>query len=317
MPRVSMKHEDAMAAFFQEGNVEVVKSVCAIHQFPPNSKTGEQSDPFTCVRWTLAKLDEDWKVIEGEDPEVVTVRLGGVDLMRPGNLNNPNDLDEEPEDLGREVDTEGNSLYGEPGAKVGGNWAAMEASLRAKGFKPAVIERQYLPDFEGMKCHLTTKATNRKYKNKAGEEVTATELICDRIQTFPYEAKKGKAAGKAAAGAAGKVVGKVEATGKPVTAPAPAESDNGSNGGGDVVESLKAVLSNPSDGFKKSVMSGKDVKRSVFQMQLNMELIKAKLPKEIMAAALALVKDDDQLVALAGEVGFVADVDAGTVTFPA
>lgn len=318
MARVSMKHEDAMQmGFFQEGNVEVLKSVCAIHQFPPNSKTGTQSDPFTCVRWTVQKLDQDWKPVEGEQ-EVITIRLGAPQYLRPGQLSKPDDLNELPDDLGTEVDTEGNSVYGEEGAKVGGNWPAMEESLRKCGFKPSVIERCCMTDYTGMKAHLKTIAAGRKYKDKTtGEEKEATELVADKIHTYPYEVKKaGKGAGAGAGATGGKVAGKVEATGKTVTAPATETAVATGTANGAALETAKTVLTDPSDRFKKQVPPGQSVKRNVFQMQVMQELMLKKVPANQHKGVVELIKNDDSLVELAGEVGFVVDFDEGTVTFP-
>jgi len=300
MPRVSLKHEDAMMGGFgvQEGYFEVTKSVCAVHQFPPNSKTGKQSDPFTAIRWSLTKLNEDWTVADESEQAVLPIRLSTLDKMRPGNLNNPDDMDEEPEDLGNEVDTEGNSIYGEDGAKVSGNWGAMEESLRKCGFRANVIERSYLPDFVGMKFHLkTVDAGSYKDKN-TGEEKKATNLVCDQIHTFPYESK-----GKAKAGAKGKAAAK--------SAAAPAEESND-----DAKGALLEVLSDPDDGFKKVVKSGAEIKRSMFQVQLQLMLTRKKVDKGIVPAIMTLVKSDDDLVALAEESGlFAVDAEAGTITF--
>jgi hypothetical protein len=292
-----MKHEDAMGqGFFQEGNIEIVKSACAVHQFPPNSKTGEQSDPFTAVRWSFKRLGEDWSPVDGGDEmEIINIRLGNLDNIRPGNLDNPDDLDSEPEDLGRETDTEGNSVYGEAGAKVFGSWGAMEESLRKCNFKPAVIERVYMPDFEGMKCHLKTVLSGRKYAARDGTQKDELFLICDKIQTYPYDKKASK--GKSAAKAGAKVESKTPY--------------------GDVLEVLKTAISDPqSEGLKKVAKSGTTVKRAVFQMQTQMELIKRKADKDTVSAALAVLKDDDQVAALGADVGFVVDTDAGMVTFP-
>ena len=108
MPRVSLKHEDAMMGFgVQEGYFEITKSVCAVHQFPPNSKTGKQSDPFTAIRWSCNKLNEDWSVPDEPESVSLIIRLGQLDSIRPGNLKNPDDIESEPKDLGNEVDTEG------------------------------------------------------------------------------------------------------------------------------------------------------------------------------------------------------------------
>ncbi len=301
MPRGSLKHEDAMqAGFIQEGNVEITSSVVAIHQFPPNSKTGVQSDAFTAVRWTVKKLNEDWSEQDEGASEQINIRLGKVEDMRPGNLTKPDDLDEEPEDLGSEVETEGNSLYVEPDKRVGRNWAAMEESLRKAGFRPDVIGRCYLPDFNGMKCHLKTIAAG-KYKTKDGEEKDATNLVVDKIHTFPYEIKKGKTNAKVTA-----------KTAAPVTSAKANETPAASNGEGDTLALAKKVLEGRSTQFQAIIPNGKATKRGVFQMQFAQELMRQKVSNY--KPVLELVKDDEQLIQLATEMEFMVDLDAGTVT---
>ena len=293
MPRVSMKPEDAMGAgFFQEGNVEIVKSVCAVHQFPPNSKTGVQSEPFTALRWTIKRLGEDWSELESDNDELenVTVRLGNLENVRPGNLDDPDDTDCLPTDEGREIDTEGNSIYGDDGSKLFGTWKAMAESLISCNFKPAVIYRSYMTDYEGMKCHLATEMTGKKFTKRDGSQGDESNLVCKKIHTFPYDKKASK--GKS----------KVKAKGK---------SED------DVNEILKEAISDPqSAGLKKITKSGNTSKRSAFQMQVQMELIKRKVGADVISVALALLKDDDQVVEFGADAGFVVDVDEGMVSFP-
>jgi hypothetical protein len=294
-----------MQAFgFQEGNVEVVGSVVAIHQFPPNATTGIQSDAFTAMRWTIRKLDEDWKPIEDLDNEVITIRLGKPEDMRPGTLQNPSDMDEEPEDLGNEVDTEGNALFVEPDRKVSRNWGELENSLRKCGFKPEIVGRGYAPDFEGMKAHFKTIPTGTYADKKTGEERKAFNLFCDRIHTYPYDVKKGKA-GKAATG---KAAAPVSAGKKAGAVSAPADNE--------ALTLVQKVLSAPSDKFKDMLAPGKAVKRGVFQMQAMSECIRQKVPVAFHKSISELLKDDEQLIGVAAEVGFVVDVDEGTVTLP-
>jgi hypothetical protein len=291
-----MKHEDAMGAgFFQEGNVEIIKSVCAVHQFPPNSKTGEQSAKFCAARFTIKRLGDDWSDLESEEDnlETVTIRLGNLDKIRPGNLDNPDDLEEEPTDLGDEIDTEGNSIYGEEGAKLFGSWGAFEESLNGCNFKPGIIERCYLPDLEGMKCHLEYRPSGRKYTAKDGTQKEETNLLCTSIQKFPYDKKAKGAAKSKAAGKKGKQ-----------------DKDEA-----DVMEILTASITDPVvPGLKAVVKSGTTSTRKKFQMQVQMDLLKRGTDKSAISEALAVLKDDDQLTELAGDIGFA--VDGEDVSFP-
>ena len=234
----------------------------------------------------------------GSPPESVTVpiRLGTLDTIRPGKLKNPDDINEEIEDLGNEIDTEGNSVFGETGAKVSGNWGQMEQSLRGKGFRAEVVERSYMPDYVGMKFHIKTISTG-KYKDKnTQEEKDSTALVCDQIHTFPYEAKKsgGKKGGTSAKAS--------------TSAPAAAVEDP--------MAAAVGVFSELSDTFKKAVPSGKQIKRSMFQVQVQLEVGRKKLDNGTKTAILNLIKNDEQLVELANAVGFGVDLDESTVIFP-
>jgi len=297
MPRVSLKHEDAMmGGGVQEGYFEVTKCVCAVHQFPPNSKTGVQSDPFTAIRFTLNKLNEDWSELDEAESVTLPIRLGKLDSIRPGSLKNPDDLEEDPKDLGSEVDTEGNSVYGEDGAKASGNWGAFEQSLRAKGFRADVIARQYMPDYVGMKFHLKTVDAGTYKDKNTQEEKKATNLVVDQIHTYPWDVKKSKSKS-----------GSVKASAK-------AES-NGSDSEA-ALDIAKAVLGDLSDVFKKAVKPGQSVKRSTFQIQFQLELTRKKIEKAMVGPVLTAIKNDENLAKLAEECEFVFDPEEGTVIFP-
>ncbi len=300
MPRVSMKKEDMMGVgFFKEGNVEIVKAVCAAYQFPPNSKTGVQSDPFPAVVFSFVQLGEDWSKPDDAETQDLPIRIGSFDKIRPGNLSDPNDLEADPEDLGSEVGTEGNSIYGDDGARLGFNWPAFVESLKKAGFKPNIIDRIYMPDYKGMKCHLKQVPTGSKYTAKDGTEKDSTTWVCTEIQTFPYEkkAQAGKAGSKPAA-ASTKAGAKTPAS----------ESDPKSV--------ILTLLADPSEQFKKMVPAEKAIKRQVFQVQMMQELIRRKIqPVSVHSQVSAWLKEDENLTALGEEVGFAVDLEAGTVMF--
>lgn len=302
MPRGSLRPEDGMKQGFgiQEGNIEVVSSLVVVHQFPPNSKTGKQSDPFTAIRWGVRKLNAEW---EPEDEEAgleeVFIRIGTPGDIRPGKVQDPADMDEEPEDLGSEVGTEGPAIYVESGKRLGNNWVRMAESLIKNGFKAEVIARSFLPDFDGMKLHVHTVETG-KYKDRTGEEKMGTALVCDRIHVRPYEKATSKAkAGSAASKANGKA-GEV--------APASAEAMS-------PVDRLKWLIAEPSPTFKAVVGSDKAIKRAAFQQAVSRELMtrKVKIPEHKPLGD--LLKDNDGIMEAGVECGFLVDVDAGTVQF--
>lgn len=310
-----MRPEDGMRGGFgiQEGNIEIVKSVIAVHRYPPNSKTGEQSDAFTAMRWDVRKLNSEWEAQGDDSLEQIQIRLGKPGEMRPGKLADPSNMDEEPEDLGADVDTEGNAIYSEPDKKVGGNWVAMAESLVKCGFKPDVIARGCATDYEGMKLHVYTKDTGRKYVDKrTGEQKNATELLCDRIHTHPYD-KKGKGGSKAGAGAgAGRPAGVASATGKTVQAPSTTGTSNGPIA---PVERLKALLAEPTARLQAVIGTGKPVKRATFQQAVSLELMARKVSIPEHRPIGEMLKSDEGLMEAGVECGFLVDVEGGTVQF--
>ncbi len=312
MPRGSFKPEDALkGGFAVEGNFEVVKSVVSVCQLPPN-KAGKQSAPFTALVWQGYKLDENWKRPEDAEIQIANFRIGMLEDFRPGQLTNPDDLDEEPEDLGREAQIEGNALYAEQGkAPFADSAFIMLISSLEKpgGFKPSVIARACATDFEGMKLHLKV-VNQRTYEDKeTGEKKTPTTSVCDQaISVFPYDKPK-----KAGLKAVGKTVGKVAVMGKDVSPPqgAPGQSQNGT----DPMEIATALVQSKSDRFSKMCPADKAVKRGVFQMQVSQDLLAQKVDKALHPAIIALVKDDEQLMELGASCGFLVDLEAGTITF--
>lgn len=301
MPRGSFKHEDASQGGFgfQEGALLLTKSVIAVHQFPPNSKSGEQSDAFTAMRWTGKKLDSEWNELGGDETDtmvVIPMRLGTTAEMRPGKLA-PKDfdnLDVEPEDLGEDVDTEGNALYLTEGAKPGRGWAIMEESLRKCGFKPEISGRGVASDFEGMVAHFKTVEGQKyiaKQGAKKGQEVTPTNLVCDRIHTYPYDKKKG---GSGGSGAAGKSSASTSSASSKSTSATSTATD-------ETMKSAIEIFGKLSAEFKKAVPADKEVERAVFQKELTKELMRQKINPKVQKTILDLVKDDEKLTELAGE----------------
>lgn len=320
MPRGSFKHEDSSQGGFgfQEGNALITKSVVAVHQFPPNSKTNEQSDAFTAMRWTLKKLDADWNELGGEDTDstvVLPVRLGTLDQMRPGKLSikDFDNLDVEPEDLGEDVDTEGNALFIVDNAKPSRSWAILEESLRKCGFKPEISGRGVASDFDGMMCHFKTVEGAKyiaKQGAKKGQEVTPTNLVVDRIHTYPYDKKKGSTTTSAKTGGGGKT------TTASTTSTASISASN--NGDATTLAAAVQVFSKLSKLFHDKVPKDKDVARTDFQKALAAELMRQKLDTRTQKNIMEFVKSDDGVVDLANELVDQAgafSTDGSTVNF--
>ena len=324
--RGSFNPKDAVTGggFTLEGNFEVIKSVIAVVQLPPNTKTGKQSDPFPALHVEGYKLDENWA--RSEEPELVhqDFRIGKLEDFRPGSLQNPNDMNEEPEDLGREVGTEGNALFCEQGKQPYKDSAFMmftDSLLKPGGFKPSEIDKACASVFEGMKLHLKV-ANMRTYKNADGADVTPTTSVCDQaISVYPYDKPKvGKAVTKptpAPKAGGGKVVGTIGVTGKTVQAPkgvggvSAAESTDEP----DLMAVALEMITNGQDAISKACPAGTAVKRGTFQMKMNQLLLGQKIDKALHGPIIAMLKDDEKLVELGSMANFEVDTSAGTVTF--
>lgn len=301
MPRGNFNDASKGGLGFVEGYVQITRSTARVFQYPVNSQTGEQSDPFAALVWEGIKLTPEWKQQAGDDVHVEIVnRMGSLDQIRPGKLN-PKDFDNvsvEPEDLGVEVGTEGNSFYMESGAKFNAGWGIMKESLEKCGFKPEILGRGVASDFEGLTAHFKTVEgapyIAKKGKN-AGKEVKPSNLVCDRIQPpFPYEIKKGAAqsatqAAKPATTAQAPATQTVNqaATRANGEAPVPVTAANG-----EIAGEVGALFTDFSDKFKSEVPAGQPVKRNQFQKALTMELLRKKVPPKVQKDIMDFVKSD-------------------------
>lgn len=306
MKRGSFSHKDAMQGGFgfKEGILVIDKSVVAVHQFPMNSQTKEQSDPFVCMRWTGTKLDKELNVIEGEEPVVIPLRMCKVESGQPGMLKEKDwdDTDVLPKPLGTDVDTEGNALLLEDDARVeGSGWAKMEDSLVKAGFKESIAARGIANDYVGLIAHFTTvegdKYIAKRGKN-AGKEVTASNLVCDRIYKRPYEKdSKVKVGGDTATSTSTKTNGAA-----------------GSDAGVDqaVVKAAATALEKAGTKFKSEYYTGKPVDRKKFINGLVKELMRQDLDDTVQGDIMSLLKTLPGLKAVAGEVGFKANEESVT-----
>lgn len=293
----------------QDGNYEVVEAEVAAHQFPANSKTGHQSEPFCAMRLKLVKLDSDLIEVKGEPEEIEFVenfKIGSLEFFRPGNLNNPQDLDEEPEDLGTEVGTTGNSLWQDPDKKMFAKfaWPQLVMDMEKAGFKTDVLALGYAPAFVGMKFHLKIQE-EPKYKGWTKEE-NPTRIAVDKIFVYPYEKKKEvKKAGKPAttAPAASKANGKAVET----------KVSTGENVGENPNPSSQIIGAAIGQLELKGEMSLKD-----FQKVVNGYMFKNSktYPPASQKIVVATMKDADALTEIGQETGaFMFDADEGMLTF--
>jgi hypothetical protein len=304
MPRGNFLEASKGGVGFQEGFVHIDESFSTNFQYPPNSQTGKQSDPFCALVWRGTRLDSEWNELPGDDNQFeIVLRMGsgydkakGVTGVRPGKLAEKDfdNLDVEPEDLGSDVGVMGNSFFMEEGQKFSVGWEKMKESLEQKAFKKEILGRGIATDFVGMIAHFKT-VEGQKYiaskGDKKGQEVTPSNLVCDRIHTYPYDAKKKGGASKAATGTS-KANGSAAASASASTGTAPSSA----------LSAAKDVFSALSAEFKKAMPADKAVPRAEFQKQLTKELMRQKINPKVQVQIMDLVKDDNKLMDLAADV---------------
>ena len=211
---------------FQEGYFEILDAKTQVFQYPPNRDTNEQSPAFLGANITFQRTDEKGDPLD-EEPQERILRIDkDLSRMRPGRASERSDPD--PEDLGDELDTVGNTVFGEEGSKINANTAfgMFAHSLEERGFKVEILGEAYMPDLIGLRGHATTQRGEKR--SIGGREIEPSYLIVDKITRLPYEqaakAPARKPVGKAAAAAAGAAEAKVVngAPAPPATKPAAA-----------------------------------------------------------------------------------------------
>lgn len=278
MPKASSAFRDAVEVSLgiQEGNVEVIGAVVRVHQYPPNKKTGEQGDPFPCVQLEFARLDDDFNRLD-EDPVKVEYGIGKLDRFHPGIAKGPNDDD--PEDAGDEVDTEGNCIYvSDPGSRLNRKckWMVFVQHLEQAGFKPEILGNGYMPDLVGLKGHVKTITLPKI----AGSDKEPTVLVFDRIVQFPYEKRTKKSA-----------------------------EDKGDDVEAVAREAIAKIMAEK---------AGQELDWKKFQVLFQTTLMRNRVPNKLHRPALDLLKNNENwLFKVADELGFLVDPELATISFPA
>lgn len=300
--RASFASEDAGKTSFgiQEGFVEVLGAVVKVHQYPPAKGSSDQSDPFPCVQLELAKLDDKGEKLD-EDPVKMEFGIGKLEYFHPGKVSDPDDEEEDVEDLGEEVDTEGNCIaVVVDGRKVHGKtkWMIFTESLEKHGFKTTVLKRGYMPDLVGLRAHVVSRPMEKIPGSTAKKDPTC--LVVDKILQFPWDKPK---SGKKSSSASSKVNGKVKETKES----SPAEDASVSE---DVTELALSTLRTVAKD-----LSGKTVDRKKVQVAAQTTMMKEKAAPKLHRPVIDLLRSDEWLEENSAEIGFVVDFDEGKVTF--
>lgn len=310
MPKVSCAAKDAVEVSLgiQEGVVEIVGAVVKVHQYPPNRRSGEQGDPFPCVQLTVVRCDKNGERISTDEIKE-ELGIGKLDKFHPGKAENAADND--PEDLGEEVDTEGNCIYATDAnshLNKKCKWILFADSLEQKGFKPEVLQNGYMTDLVGLKVEVKTETLPRTPGYKGDKDPTA--LVATRILQFPYD-KKGKASAKAPA----KSQAKPPAS---ASAPAPAATPSTSGTDEEIALSMLGAVADEYAGQEEAI------ERRKLQTAVQTKLMRLKVPVKQHKGILDLVKNDEWLQAKTAEEDdspvfgrIVVDFEAATVMFAA
>lgn len=327
MPKVSSQSSKALQSGFgmQEGVAKVIDAKYGVHEF--RNKEGDVVLAFFGMQFDYVKCDETGAV---EDEEKVMQqhfiisfpkKTEGEDYpydlaslrFHPGKAKSADD--QEPEDLGTEVGTTGNTMYCETTAAPFADSDYMEfmTSLEKKGWKPEINDQSFAPNYVGLIFKFHTEAKKLRADAKAGAK-PQTRWVVDDILVRPYEQKgkksqtsvpsKSSTAGSAATTAADK-----------------APSSNGDNSdvvGAAFVAALNKVLSEPSSGAKavsKLLNEDKaaklpDFMRAVVGEAALVKLDGKKIPPGIQKEIAGHIKDYDEKT----EEGFIETHGAGLVT---
>lgn len=312
MPKVSSASEDFYEPKlgFQDGWGGVKECRAVVFQYPPNRDSGEQFPEFLAARLLIQKYDDQGNPTDDEPLEKILRIEKDLSRMRPGQAASRDDAD--PSDLGAELGTEGNAVYGEEGAKINTNsaWAVFTKSLEEHGFKASILKESYFPDLEGMVFHAVTHKGEKR--NIGGRDIEPNYFVVDKITVYPYEQKAAKKpAGKAAATAQTKNGAVAPAT---TAAPAPAAATTAANGAGSDPETVaKSILAELNRDLAGETRNAKQFSSMAYSRLVRNKARDKKHDKAIQE----LFKNDEFLIEQSGEIGFEYDGDTFTFSSPA
>jgi uncharacterized protein YozE (UPF0346 family) len=197
MPKVSFATKDAVegGSIFQEGDVEITHAACLAHQFQA-SRSGRQAPPSCDVVLTMLRTDQTETPFDEPVMKYYSLGTNSLDRYHPGEAKGRDD--QNPRDLGADMDTVGNCIYAVDGSPLnkGCKWMKLVASLEKCGFNPEILAAGYLPDLVGLRGHVVTEVIKLGRQLEKSER-DPTVLVFDKVTQFPYMAKGKAAAAKA------------------------------------------------------------------------------------------------------------------------
>lgn len=323
--KASLQSSKAIQSGFgiQAGCVKVLDARTKIVQ--RIKKDGTLVTPMLLIQFDVTKCGPDQKPINEEDisQKDFIFCWGSKErdeqgnykfAFHPGNAKAADDTD--PDDLGGEIDTEGNTIVSAGNATnpfADSDAALFMKALEMKGWKPEVNDQCFMGNYIGLVMDVNTvtkaqfcKQVQVKYQTREGaSEASDTVWEVTKIWSFPYEQPKGgqKANGKS----------KDSKSATANAAPAAEVKANGQDQEADptnllAIETVKKVSE------QKEFKGKEGIARSKFQAAVMTQLHRDKRAKE-QGPVMKLVKDDEWIIQTGGDLGFVVDTDEGVMNF--
>lgn len=226
LPDAAVESTGALA-----GKFEVLGSIYKVHkdkeyELKPG-QTPRDNPKVVALSLKVTPCGDDGERLEDADTRDITLKLGGKSLatFHPGKGTGPDDTD--PDDLGDELNTEGNTLFisgGEVAMNAKSGYTVFMKSLQHKGFPKEKIAECWAPSFKGLKFELATVTPDKleAYGQKKGDANQDGQAITYKVVQSIISLPGGKKAKKSTEEAA---TAPVPAK-KSKSAPPPADDDD-------------------------------------------------------------------------------------------
>lgn len=310
------------------GKFEVLGSVFKVHKDKeyeprPGQTPRPASPPCVALVLKVSPISDDGERLEDADTRDIVLKLGSKSLatFHPGRGSDPDDAD--PEDLGDELNTEGNTLFisgGDVTMNAKSGYTVFMKSLQHKGFAKEKIAQCWAPHFKGLKFELATVTPDKLEAygqkkgegNKDGENITYK--VVQSVVSFPDAKKAGKGVKAEAPAAAAKAE-------KKSAKPAASDDDDDDNGAGDSgnggneaeAEALRVLTATAAKlaGKTKKIDQAKTFWVTVYSDP------KVKGKTALQAEARKFINNEKWLADKLEDLNAVVDLDEKTVTFAA
>ena len=277
----------------------------------------DYKDNILYLHLGVSVLDGKGNKVRGADDAELSFGFGtkSIESFHPGNGTGPND--DSPEDLGTEIDTEGNTIYTE-GGQANKSCAAVvfSESLVKCGFPKEILAKCWAPHFIGLKFALATydaKTINEKIGTRLSTKPLdngnpVTYKICEKILNPElFDGMTGDGANNTSKNPAAKPAkAKETSVASAASAAATVDPEDAPDTDKDLDTIVKKVLT-------KLVQTKKGKIKNLQALGgfFTAVYLKSGFPKDLMTKATARVKDEsfltDDLIAELGGVRYEED----------